>query len=70
MFNKLLILALLGISLNSLPGARGLPLKELQAEKERITKLLEMEQNYENSLSSYVKESEGPGALVRKDAAP
>jgi hypothetical protein len=40
MFSKLVILALLGITL---PGARGLPLKELLAEKARISKLLATE---------------------------
>jgi hypothetical protein len=61
MFNKLVILALLGITL---PGARGLPLKELRAEKQRINKLLESEQKYYDSLSDYVKDSSEPAALA------
>ena len=46
MLNKLAILAPLGITL---PGAKGLPmkeLKELRAEKATISKLLETEQKY------------------------
>ena len=54
MYSKLVILALLGVSL---PDARGLPLKELQAEKQRIAKLLATEENYEKSLQNYVSES-------------
>ena len=73
MFNKLLVLALLGVSLNTLPGARGLPLKELQAEKARLTKLMEMEEKYQKTMTEYVSESSGTGASLAEkvpDVAP
>ena len=52
--SKYLVLALLGVSLNSVGG---LPLQTLMAERQRLAALAQAEQEFENQMNSYVQES-------------
>lgn len=54
---KIVLVALLGISLKYV---KGIPLRELQAEQQKLARLMEYEENYMNNLQDYVKDSGAP----------